>query len=92
MSLFKQKEKVIDPIIHDEESNFTLFNGVHILNKCQNVTVTGNAIVLEAFDCTFKEISGKSRLQMVENADIDTMSGKAKIGLFKSGRITTKNR
>ena len=26
MSLFKKKEKVIDPIIHDEESNFTLSN------------------------------------------------------------------
>ena len=32
MSLFKKKEKVIDPIIHDEESNFTLSNAVHILN------------------------------------------------------------
>ena len=85
--LFKRKEKVIDPIIHDEESNFTLSNGVHILNKCENVTLTGNAIVLESFDCSFKEISGKAKIQMIENGTIDIVTGKAKIGLFKSGKI-----
>ena len=54
MGLFKSKEKVIDPIIHDEQANFTLSNGVHILNKCQNVTLSGSAIVLESFDCKEK--------------------------------------
>ena len=86
MGIFKNKEKVIDPIIHDEQSNFTLSNGVHILNKCHNVTVTGSAIILESFNCTFKEVSGKAKIQMVEDGEIDTLSGKAKIGLFKSGK------
>ena len=89
MGLFKRESKVIDPIIHDEEGNFTLSSGVHILNKCQNVSLCGTAIVLESFDCTFKEISGKAKVQMIENGEIDTISGKAKIGLFKSGTINT---
>ncbi len=89
MKFFKKKEKVIDPIIHDEEANFTLSNGVHILNKCQNVTLTGSAIVLESFNCSFKEISGKAKVQMMEEGEVDLLTGKAKIGLFKSGKITT---
>ena len=89
MSLFKNKEKVVDPIIHDEESNFTLSSGVHILNKCKNVTLTGNAIVLESFSCSFKEIAGKAKVQMLEDGEVDLLTGKAKIGLFKSGKITT---
>ena len=86
--LFKKKEKVIDPIIHDEEANFTLSSGVHILNRCSNVTLSGNAIVLESFDTSFKEISGKAKVQMMENVQIELLTGKAKIGLFKSGKIT----
>ena len=38
MCFRKNNEKVIDPIIHDEEANFTLSSGVHILNRCQNVS------------------------------------------------------
>ena len=38
----KKKEKIIDPIIHDEEGNFTLSGGVHILNRCYNVTLCGD--------------------------------------------------
>ena len=89
---FKRKEKVVDPIIHDEESNFSLSSGVHILNKCQNVSLSGNAIVLESFDCSFSEIGGKAKVQMAENADITTLGGKAKIGLFKSGKIRNSER
>lgn len=84
----KKKEKVIDPVIHDEEGNFTLSSGVHILNRCFNVTLTGNAIVLESFSTTFKEISGKSKIQMVEDGTILELGGKAKIVLFKSGTIS----
>ena len=65
--LFKKKEKVIDPIIHDEEGNFTLTTGVHILNRCTNVSLSGNAVVLESFNTTFKEIAGKSKVQMIED-------------------------
>ena len=90
MCFMKKSDKVIDPIIHDEEANFTLTNGVHILNKCQNVFIGGSAIILECFDCTIKEISGKAKVQMIENGEIDLVCGKAKIGLFKSGKITTR--
>ena len=79
MFLFKKKEKVIDPIIHDEEANFTLSSGVHILNRCNNVTLSGNVIVLESFNTTFKEISGKAKVQMMEDVEIDQISGKAKM-------------
>lgn len=84
----KKNEKIIDPIIHDEEGNFTLSSGVHILNRCFNVTLTGNAIVLESFSTSFKEISGKSKIQMVEDGNILELGGKARIVLFKSGTIS----
>ena len=33
---------------HDEEENINLSMGVHILSNCKNVSVSGNAVILEA--------------------------------------------
>ena len=43
MCLFKKKEKIVDPIIHEEESNFTLSSGVRSL--CHNEYNTCNTLI-----------------------------------------------
>ena len=48
-----RKGKVIEPKIYETKENLNLYDGVHILNGCKNVTLCGSAVVLEATDTTF---------------------------------------
>ena len=86
LGLFKS-EKVVDPTIHDAEENINISMGVHILSDCKNVSVSGKAVILEAINTTFKEVSGKAFIQMFDNCSIECLYGKARIGLLKSGYI-----
>ena len=79
-NLFKC-DKVVDPVIHDEEENINISMGVHILSGCKNVSVSGKAVILEAIGTHFKEVSGKAFIQMFDAGSIESLYGKAKIGL-----------
>ena len=80
-----KKEKIIEPIVHEQEDFLTLYEGAHILLGCKNVTMYNKAIVLEATDCTFTSVAGKSKIQVLNNGVInenytreDSLYGKRK--------------
>ena len=87
LDIFKKKEKVIDPIIHEDEENISITSGVHILSNCRNVLIGGNAIVLECISTTVKEIYGRAFVQIFEDGTVGLVSGRAIIVLLKSGFI-----
>ena len=61
MGLFKKlKTKIIEPQIHETEDNLSLTTGAHILFGCKNVTLSGNAVVLETTDSNFLYEENKS--------------------------------
>ncbi len=82
-----KKGKVIQPKIHETKENLNLYDGVHILNGCKNVTLSGSAVVLEATDTTFSSITGKARINILHSGEIYYISSKAKIGLIETGYI-----
>ena len=72
MGLFKKlKTKIIEPQIHETEDNLSLTTGAHILFGCKNVTLSGNAVVLETTDSNFLSLTNKAKIKVMHNGEID---------------------
>lgn len=86
LDFFKNKES--EPFHHKGEKNIILREGKHYVIDCENVVVSGRAIVLETTNSSFSKIYGKARIQVFNSGKIDLLCGHAVVGFFKSGFIT----
>ena len=81
------KDSVNEVLTHNGEDNLILKEGAHILNNCNNVTLTGRATVLESTKSDYLVINKRAKIQILNSGYIREISGNAKIGLIRSGVI-----
>ena len=86
LDFFKNKEG--EPFHHKNEKNIILKDGKHYVIGCENVIATKNAVIIESEDSSYKEISGKARVQIFKSGKVELLRKKANIGYFQSGFIT----
>ena len=82
------KEKIIEPVIHENEQGLTLFDGAHILINCNKVKLDGTAIVLESHNSNYDSVKGKAKIQILDGGKIREISGKVKLGVIKDTYIS----
>lgn len=88
MSFFNLfKEKIIEPVIHEDEQGLTLLDGAHILINCNKVKLDGTAVVLESHNTNYDSVKGKSKIQILNGGKIKEVSGKVKLGIIKDTYI-----
>ena len=83
------KEKIIEPVIHENEQGLTLLDGVHILINCNKVKLDGTAIVLESHNSNYDLVKGKTKIQILNGGKIREVAGKAKLGIIKDTFISS---
>ena len=88
MSFFNLfKEKIIEPVVHENEQGLTLLEGAHILINCNRVKLDGSAVVLESHNSSYDSVKGKAKIQILNGGKIKEVSGKVKIGIIKDTYI-----